>query len=121
MTTRGLLTLAAAAVLLGGYLLAAAEHISLWHGIYCSLGTAATVGCDVTPSTGWAQAVSVAVILIAIPALAAVFGRLTADHLGRAVRRHVGEDAAAARRIMADLHKQLTGRDHPDAPGGGHG
>jgi hypothetical protein len=35
-----------------------------------------------------------------------------------AAQRELRDTAAAAHRIIADLHKHVTGREHPDAPGG---
>lgn len=63
--------------------------------------------------------------------LAAVFAFLFRDHIGRVLRtwwhRHFGHAdelaeirdlAARAHRIAADTHRHVTGRHHPDAPGG---
>lgn len=41
--------------------------------------------------------------------------------LGRLLGGRAARDAAAARRIAADLHLRLTGEAHPDAPAPGSG
>jgi hypothetical protein len=80
-----LAAVAAASVLAGAAGITATWHLPFGHAAYCSLATAATVGCDVTPSSGPGQAVAVAVMLTALPLLAAAFGQL---HLDR-VRAHI--------------------------------
>lgn len=85
-----LLAAAAGAVTGGGWLLAVTWHLSYAHGLYCSLGTASTTGCDVSAPgpAGWLA--GGAVIVMAIPLLAAVFA------LGcRAADRGSHPDAAA--------------------------
>jgi voltage-gated potassium channel len=69
-----LLSLAGIAVVGGGGLFAATEHVSFGTGLYWAVVTASTVGYgDVTPHNTAGRIVSVAVILTAIPLLAAVF------------------------------------------------
>jgi hypothetical protein len=88
----------AAVIGAGGELLAATWHLGYWHGLYCSLGTAATAGCDTAPRApaGWAAAC--AVILIAIPLLATAFGQL---HLDK-IRAHVDTRFAENRKDTSD-------------------
>jgi hypothetical protein len=80
-----LLAAAAVSVIAGGAVIAATWRVSFGHGLYCSLGTASTVGCDKQPVSpaGWIAAS--AVMLTAIPLLAAAFGSL---HLDK-VREHL--------------------------------
>lgn len=114
-----LLAIAVAAITGGAVLIALSWHLPYWHALYCSLGTAATDGCDAAPHDGSGYLVAAAVILIAIPALAGVFSVATSLH----IRRHqapelarIRDVAEKAHRIAAATHKAVTGRDHPDAP-----
>lgn len=69
-----LLGLAATSVIAGGGAFALTEHVSFGTGIYWAVVTASTVGYgDVTPHNAAGRIVAIAVILTAIPALAAVF------------------------------------------------
>jgi len=69
-----LLTLAAVSVLAGGGAFALSEGVSFGTGVYWAVVTASTVGYgDVTPHNPAGRIVAAAVILTAIPALAAVF------------------------------------------------
>jgi len=69
-----LLSVAALSILAGGELFALTEHVSFGTGAYWAAVTASTVGYgDVTPHNSAGRIVAVAVILTAIPALAAVF------------------------------------------------
>lgn len=76
-----LLAAAAASVIAGGGLIAATWHVSFGHGLYCSLGTASTVGCDMVPRGGAGQITAAAVMLTAIPLLAAAFSQLHLDRV----------------------------------------
>ena len=87
---RALILLASAAgcVLAGGALFALTEHLSLPHGVYCGLGTATTVGCDVTPH-GAGRLIASLLMLTALPLLGAAFSEAT-GHLGaRKVKAHL--------------------------------
>jgi hypothetical protein len=105
-----LLAAAAASVIAGGVVIAATWHVSFGHGLYCSLGTASTVGCDKQPVSpaGWIAAA--AVMLTAIPLLAAAFGSL---HLDK-VRAHVAD---SEHRMKAHFEQRL--REHLGSKGGG--
>jgi hypothetical protein len=113
-----LLAAAAACVIGGGWLLAATWHLGYGTGLYCSLGTASTVGCDPGLSAA-GKIAAVVVILAAIPLFAAAFSELT-SHLGaRKVKAHLAEvegSARAAHKIVADLFEHHTGEAHPLAP-----
>lgn len=114
---------ALAAMLAGAEGLALAERLSFLHGLYCSLGTAATVGCDVTPS-GAGRLVSSLLMVTALPLLGAIFAWATAERAHRRGRERHDELRAAqdaVRRITADLHEYVTSQRHPDAPGAGPG
>lgn len=78
---------AVACIIAGGAAFAVAGHLPLWHGLYCAVGTASTVGCDVAFTTAAGRVVSVAVMLTAIPLLGATFASLTAMHVHRHVVR----------------------------------
>jgi Ion channel len=83
-----LVAAAAGCVIAGGALISSSWHLSWWHGLYCSLGTATTVGCDATPPgpAGWIAASLV--MLTAIPLLAAAFSSLHLDRMDERLRRH---------------------------------
>jgi voltage-gated potassium channel len=69
-----LLSLALVAILAGGEAFALAEGVSFGTGVYWSVVTASTVGYgDVTPHNTAGRIIAVAVILVVIPLLAAVF------------------------------------------------
>jgi hypothetical protein len=85
------LAAAGGCILAGGAGLAVTEHLPLWHGLYCALGTGATVGCDVTATRPAAQIVSAAVMLTAIPLLAAAFAALTGARLATWWHQHHGQ------------------------------
>lgn len=59
----------------------------LAHGLYCALGTATTVGCDIAPRTPAAYAFSAVMMMTVVPLFAAVFSffttGLTADHVDK--------------------------------------
>lgn len=67
------------------------QHVGALHGIYCATGTATTVGCDITPASGLAYALSFAEMLTIVPLFAAVFSffttGLTASHMARERRK----------------------------------
>ncbi len=97
-----LLAAAAAVVAAGGWALAVTWHLSLGTGLYCSVGTATTVGCN--PLLGAAGQVTVVVVmLVAIPILAAVFAWLTGRHAAGHVREHL---AAAEKRIAEEADRR---------------
>jgi hypothetical protein len=95
---------AAACVIAGGALLAVTEHLPFGSGLCTSLGTATTSGCNTSAPVA-AQVVSVGLMLLAIPILGALFGRLTAGHTSRKVHEHV---AASEKRLMKHLEERLA-------------
>jgi hypothetical protein len=64
---------AAIMILIDGWLFSLAEHIPLWHGIYCIWMTSITVGGDVNP-VGWGHA---CLAFAPFPFLAAAFSLFT--------------------------------------------
>jgi voltage-gated potassium channel len=73
------LGLALLSILGGAVAFSIAEHLSIWTGLYWSVTTASTVGYgDVTPHTGSGRIIAVAVMLTAIPLLAAAFAFIAA-------------------------------------------
>lgn len=85
---RWLLAATAADIAAGGWLISVTWRISLFHGIFCAVGTASTVGCDSAPAGTSGRLAQVAVMLTAIPLLAAVFGRLHLDKVDERLRQH---------------------------------
>lgn len=94
-----LLVIAAAAVLdaaLGLAYAAVTPHLPWWHGLYCALANAVTVGGDVAPANGAGYAITAAECLLVVPLFAAAFSLftsgLTAVHVRGAegrIKRHV--------------------------------
>lgn len=95
---------AAACVIAGGVLLALTEHQPFGSSLCTSLATATTSGCPSSAPVA-AQLVSAGLMLLAIPLLGALFGRLTAGHTSRKVHEHV---AASEKRIKKHLEERLA-------------
>jgi hypothetical protein len=95
---------AAACVIAGGILLALTEHQPIGSSMCTSLATATTSGCPSSAPVA-AQAVSAGLMLLAIPLLGALFGRLTAGHTSRKVHEHV---AASEKRIKQHIEDRLA-------------
>jgi hypothetical protein len=76
-----LLAAAAVSVIAGGAVIAATWRLSFGHGLYCSLGMASTDGCDAQPASTAGRIAAAAVMLTAIPLLAAAFGSLHLDRV----------------------------------------
>jgi hypothetical protein len=112
---------AAACIAAGGEVTARTMHIGYGHGVYCALGTAATVGCDKAPADGAARLASAAVIVVCIPLFALAYGSLSNAHLRKHMALHhaatvkaVSEEMGAVRRHVTTevggLHRRLD--DH---------
>ncbi len=83
-----LLTIVLISVLGGGALFARADHVAFTAGVYWAITTATTVGYgDVTPQNPVSRLIAVAVMLTAIPLLAAVFALLTGSAAANGIRR----------------------------------
>jgi hypothetical protein len=100
---RAVVLLAAAAVVVtaGGWVLAVTWHLSFGAGLYCSLGTASTAGCNPGLSTA-GKAAAAGVMLLAIPLLAACFSLLTGHHAGRRAAERAREHVTAAEKRIAE-------------------
>ncbi len=68
-----------------GLVMAATEHVPAWHGVYCTIGTTTTVGCDLPLHGGMAYAVSAVAMILFVPLWATAFSffttGLTTDHV----------------------------------------
>lgn len=115
------LAVALVTILLGGTIFAHFQHIPVLEGIYWAMTTAATVGYgDVSPHDRGGRVIAVVVMLVAIPSLASAYAHFSARRLkamAHASQLQIAKDAAAARRIMADLYHHHTGQRHPLHPG----
>lgn len=86
---RALQVISAAVVLdlLFGVLFAFSEHIPVWHGLYCALANAVTVGGDVQPTRPLAYLVTAGECALVVPLFAATFSLfttgLTAAHVDK--------------------------------------
>ena len=101
-----------ACVLAGAAVFSATDHVGFWRGLYCSVGTAATVGCDTTPAGTSGRIAAVAVELTAIPLLGATFASLTAMHVHRRIGRRLDQHLDDVR---AHIDRALTRTEHPQA------
>jgi len=107
-----LLGLAAACVLGGGALFARTQHIAFTTGLYWAITTATTVGYgDVTPHDPAGRLVASAVMLTAIPLLAAVFALVA----GAAAASGVRKVLALVREFPAGTYRIVIGM-HPAVP-----
>lgn len=68
-----------------GLALAAIDHVPAWHGVYCTVGTTTTVGCDLPLHGGLAYGISSVAMVLFVPLWATAFSffttGLTADHV----------------------------------------
>jgi voltage-gated potassium channel len=107
-----LLGLAAACVLGGGALFAWTQHIAFTTGLYWAITTATTVGYgDVIPHDPAGRLVASAVMLTAIPLLAAVFALVA----GAAAASGVRKVLALVREFPAGTYRIVIGM-HPAVP-----
>jgi hypothetical protein len=60
-----------------GILFAGAEHIPAWHGLYCGITNAVTVGCDIGPRTAAGYVINAVECLTVVPLFAATFSLFT--------------------------------------------
>lgn len=104
-----------------GLLFAAAEHIAVWHGLYCALANAVTVGGDVAPTTPGGYVVNAGECLLVVPLFAATFSLftsgLTAGHVRRAevrLKQHVS--AVAAEPQVSAGSTPFESRERLDGP-----
>lgn len=78
-----------------GALVAVADHVPVWHGVYCAVGTATTVGCDLSPKSGWSYALFTVMMLTIVPLFTAIFSffttGLTSDHVENVTQRQTAE------------------------------
>lgn len=95
---------AIACVIAGGGLLAVTEHQPFGSSLCTSLATATTSGCPSSAPVA-AQAVAAGLMLLAIPLLGALFGRLTAQHASRKVHEHI---AGAEKRLKQHFEDRLA-------------
>ena len=70
-----------------GLAMAAAEHVSAWHGVYCTTGLTTTDGCDLA-FHGWVPyAIAWFTMVMMVPFWTAIFSLVTtgfiADHTDR--------------------------------------
>jgi hypothetical protein len=85
-----------------GVAYAAAEHITLWLGLYNALANAVTLGGDVPPSNGWGHLVDACECFTVIPLFAATLSLFTSGltemHVVRAehrIRQHIDRQGDA--------------------------
>jgi hypothetical protein len=94
-----------------GCLFAAYQHLPLWHGLYCALANAVTVGGDVAPTTPGGYAVTAAECLLVVPLFAATFSLLTSGLAAVHVRE---SEERVKKHVEARLRHHLS-QDPPRA------
>jgi hypothetical protein len=85
---------ASASVVVGGAIITLIWKVAFWAALYCSVGLASTEGCAQSASTGVEQVVTVAIMLISIPLLAAAFSLLTSAHIHKHLSLHIDKRLA---------------------------
>lgn len=105
-----LVAAAAGCVIAGGWLLAVTWHLPLGTGLYCSAGTASTVGCDPSLSPA-GQVAAVLVMLTAIPLLAAAFGQLHLDKVREHVDTRLDEHHRSIHQRLDQIGRDSQGRE----------
>lgn len=103
---RAVATITAAAILdalLGALYAAATPGLPLWHGLYCALANAVTVGGDVSPVNSAGYAIQSVECLLVVPLFAATFSLFTS---GLTATR----TDASEKRIMQHIEVKLGGR-----------
>lgn len=84
---RALIVLGAVTLLdvVTGVILASIDHVPAWHGVYCTVGTTTTVGCDLPLHGGLAYGISAIAMVLFVPLWGTAFSffttGLTADHV----------------------------------------
>lgn len=63
--------------LLGALYSAATPHLPLWHGLYCALANAVTLGGDVSPANTAGYVIQTVECLLVVPLFAATFSLFT--------------------------------------------
>lgn len=95
-----------------GLCFAAAQHISVWLGLYCALANAVTVGGTVAPAHLWGFIWTALECILVVPLFAATFSLFTTGLTAAHVRK--SED-----RIKEHVEKRLKHHlkieDAPDA------
>jgi hypothetical protein len=80
-----LLALVTVADIVSGVLLAAAEHVPVWHGVYCTVGLTTTDGCDLAFHTWPSYSLALIAMVLFVPLWGTVFSFFTtglmADHV----------------------------------------
>lgn len=112
MKARWLAAAAAGSIAASSTAFALTQHVGPVTAMYWAVTTAATVGYgDVAPHSTSARIVAILTMLTTVPILGMVFARVTSHHTSRRLKH-----TEATHRIIADLHKHVTGEDHPHAP-----
>jgi hypothetical protein len=111
-------------VILGALYSLVTPGLPLWHGLYCALANAVTVGGDVTPVNGSGYLVQASECALVVPLFAATFSLFTSgltgtrvavaekriqDHTEARLRHHLSREASER------LHQPGTSPMHPPA------
>jgi len=91
-------------VILGALYSLATPGLPLWHGLYCALANAVTVGGDVTPASGAGYVIQAAECSLVVPLFAATFSLFTSGLTSQDVH---GRLAAAEKRIKDHTEARL--------------
>ena len=97
-----------------GVLYGVAEHVHVLHGLYCAIGTATTVGCDIPPDNGPAYVLTVIMMLTVVPLWGATFSYftsgLTSDHVDAAASGQTAELKEHVDALTSQQTRQI--KDH---------
>lgn len=95
-----------------GILIAVADHVPLWHGVYCAIGTATTVGCDIAPKSGYSYAIFALMMLTIVPLFTAIFSfftsGLTADHIEGTTEKQTKHVETLTDRQTTELKEHIS-------------
>lgn len=92
------------------------QHLADWHGLYCALANAVTLGGDVSPTTAGGWIVNAAECLTVVPlfagALSLFTSGLTATHVRdseKRIREHITTTADGGKKSGSDAPGQDPG------------
>lgn len=111
---RALAVLAAVTLLdvVSGVILAVIDHVPAWHGVYCTIGTTTTVGCDLPLHGGAAYAMSTVAMVLFVPLWATAFSffttGLTADHVEVITVKQTDTVARITEKQTAELKEHVS-------------
>jgi hypothetical protein len=74
-----------------GWLYSVAEHLVLWHSLYCALANAITLGGDVSPVNGYGYAINTAECILVVPLFAAAISLFSSLITTKDLKIHINK------------------------------